>query len=192
MGDEECDDFNPCTIDKCEYRGTPLGMCEYSEMDCSSCGSAITMSIKTWEHPEHFSWKIENIDNKRIVMSNSYLSAESEYSESKCLPFANYKLSVLYTLNNTESNNVAYQLQAGAVTLFEESTYEFIELGSFFTVSRQIRNVWIMMVVQLIIAIKNQELVKISKIVIARIVNGFLLILFLIIILMKRHGFSLI
>merc|ERR1712228_22918 len=106
----------------------------YSEMDCSSCGSAITRSIKKNEHPEHFSWKIENTDNKRIVMSNSYLSAESEYSESKCLPFANYKLSVLYTLNNTESNNVTYQLQAGAIILFEESIYKFIEMGSVFTV----------------------------------------------------------
>merc|ERR1712157_650070 len=57
-----------------------------------------------------------------------------DYSESKCLAFSNYKLSVSYTLNATESNNVTYKLQSGGKTMLEESTNELVEEEEFFTV----------------------------------------------------------
>ena len=126
---EDCINIDSCSAVECVNNE-----CIYSEQDCATCGSNFTMEITTNKYPSNMSWAIENIDRKRIVMSNNNLAANSYYAESKCLEFANYRFFVSYEGNDTLADNVTYRLQSGNHIVFEESENLYFEVEDFFTV----------------------------------------------------------
>jgi len=134
-----CNDYDSCTTDECtEYDRYGEGVCVHHPIECNLCGSKIDITTTTNEYPDHYSWKLENINNNVVVMSNINGQLDSStYSESKCLAFGEYKIlfSYSYTENMTDmKTNVTYSVEAEDISIFSLSSDEYFESEEFFTV----------------------------------------------------------
>ena len=93
------------------------------------------MRFTTNEYPVYFSWKIESVENNRIIMSSdATLAARAEYVESKCLSFGDYVLLVTYDKNDTQADNVTYSFESGGLAIFAGSANGVYESEDFFTI----------------------------------------------------------
>ena len=132
-----CEKDEDCNVDSCLNDVCREGQCISAFNDCSSCGTKISMMVITNDHPEQISWKIENKDRSKIVMSsNRLLEKNKKYISEKCLEFGNYRFEVIYNENATEAANVTYKLQSGGMVLSKESTNDWIDIEESFTVCK--------------------------------------------------------
>ena len=131
-----CNDYDSCTSDGCvNFDRYGEGICVYTPLPCDACGSNIKISSATNEFPESFSWELENMENKAIILSSgTNQEATTEYAESKCLAYGDYKLLFKYTTNVTNDQNVTYSVEAEEILLSDKSTGEPFESEEFFTV----------------------------------------------------------
>ena len=131
-----CNDYDSCTSDGCvNFDRYGEGICVYTPLPCDACGSNIKTSSATNEFPESFSWELENMENKAIILSSgTNQEATTEYAESKCLAYGEYKILFKYTQNVTHDENVTCSVQAEEIMFSDESTGEPFEAEEFFTV----------------------------------------------------------
>ena len=96
--DFDCNDFDPCTTSKClNYDRYGNGMCSYSVLSCSECGTDVKVTLITNELENKIYWKIESKDYNRIIMaSESNLKPLRSYSQLKCLTYGTCKFIVNY------------------------------------------------------------------------------------------------
>jgi len=134
--DSQCEDNDSCTIDSCgnldEYG---LGRCSFVSKECSSCGTEVALSYTTNAYPKDLSLVIMNTDNNRqIIKSELDLKANTAYTTSKCLPYANYKFFVSYNSPDETASNITYALKSNNMIVFQEDTNKAFEVEDAFTV----------------------------------------------------------
>ena len=91
-------DYDSCTTDICSD-----GNCIHTPIDWHECGTIVTTSINPNEKAKELSWAVENIHNKRILLSSkTTLAANQTYIESKCLKFYDYNFIISCAANDAE------------------------------------------------------------------------------------------
>ena len=94
--DSDCDDFDRCSVDKCEN-----SMCTYDH-DCKLCGLSklVTVDVLTERYPDQTTWEVINYaTNERVFFKNqpSY-GINHTHSKSVCLEEGGY----LFVINDSK------------------------------------------------------------------------------------------
>ena len=140
--DANCNDFDPCTTSQCvNYDRYGEGMCVYNHVVCDLCGTDVRVTHATNELTEYFSWRIEQTDKERIIMSSkANMNPNSKCINSKCLAYGSYKMFVTYAQNITSMSNVSYSLESSGAMIFGDVTNDYIDLEEHFTACKSDAN----------------------------------------------------
>ena len=134
--DQDCHDSNSCTADTCVLRGYDnSGFCVYSDMNCSSCGSMVTVESMTNDYPEHFNWNIRNVQTGQIIESSDFYELPNvKDSVSRCIEYGKYDFIVSYPENTNLTIGINFTLHVGKELIYYSTMFEMEQEEIQFTI----------------------------------------------------------